>query len=441
MSQPTTEPAPARRATLLVPSGQDALLAVVVAAGSAAAGGAMSASLGMGDPGWTAGLVALESAPLAWRRRAPLAVLVATVALGIAVAAAPATLLGLFVAALVATYALAVLRGGLVALVAGLGLGAVAPITVVSLLEAQFPYDITVVPAAGHVANALAGSLLAFGGAVALGASVRIRRAYTASVEAHAAQLERERVERERRAVLEERARIARELHDVAAHHLSGLVLQAGALERTVERDPQAAQALAKEVRGGGAQALASMRRLVGLLRADDDPADQRGSHPSLDDLAGLIERARADGLRAELRTAVDLSADGVGVADEVELAAYRVVQEALSNARRHAPGAHVSASVRLDGDELIVEVVDDGPHPTEPDDGPEPTGPDPTGPEPTTPDAAAHRTSADVGGGHGLIGMRERAELLGGTLEAGPRDGAGWQVRATLPVTPKETP
>ena len=374
----------------------------------------MSASLGVGVPSWSGVLVALESAPLAWRRRAPLVVLGATLGLGWVVAAVPATMVGGLVAALVAAYTVASRRRWAIAVAAGLVAAVASPMVVVTVLRSPFPFEFTVLPEPLHVANALAGAVVAFGGAVALGASVRVRRAYTASVEAYAARIERERAEQERRAVLEERTRIARELHDVAAHHLSGLVLQAGALERTVARDPNRAAALAREVREGGAQALSSMRRLVGLLRAaDDEEAAIRGSRPTLADLDELVEAARADGLKVTF--AADIgdarSSDRAPVGDEVELATYRVVQEALSNARRHAPGASVAVTLERDDDELVVEVVDDG------GDGPRPP-------------------AADDEAGHGLIGMRERVDTLAGCFEAGPHEPFGWRVCARIPVT-----
>lgn len=398
----------------VVPPLRDAALAAAVAVGTGLAAGAMSATMGIGDPLVTGALVAVEAVPLAWRHRAPRGVLAATLLLGWAVAVVPATATGLLVAAVIATYTAATCHRWEVAAVAGLLAGVGSPLAVVGLLDAPFPFQFTVVPEPEHLANALVGSLAAFAGATLLGTSVRARRAHIASVEEHAARVERERAEREHRAVLEERARIARELHDVAAHHLSGLVLQAGALERTVARDPGQAAILASEVREGGAQALTSMRRLVGLLRAADDEPETRGSRPSLADLDDLLDAARDDGLE------VTLTAEGTSQLprvreeghDEVELAVYRIVQEALSNARRHAPGATVAITV-AHGDDgcLDIEVVDDGGR---------------ASPE--------HADGAD-GGGLGLIGMRERVQLLGGTLEVGPRQPRGWRIHARLPI------
>lgn len=382
--------------------------AVAVAALAGGSAGGLSATLGEGVPGVTAGVVAAEAIPLVWRRRAPFIVLVLTLLVGGVAALLPAVAFSPLVAALVATYTVAAHRPWPAAAAAAGVAGLVSPLVLRGLLDAEYPFHVTVVPA-DHLANYVAGSLLVFGCVAGLGMLAGAWRARTARLTEYAARLERERVERERRAVLEERARIARELHDVAAHHLSGLVLQAGALERTAAHDPERARQLAGEVRQGGATALASMRRLVGLLRAaDEEPA--RGSQPSLVDLDGLIEAARRDGLDVDL--VADAATEECAVPGEVGLACYRIVQEALSNTRRHAPGAHAEVRLRPDNGRLTVEVSDDG------------------GDVPPLPSAGD-----ELGQGHGLIGMRERVTLLDGHLEAGPRQPSGWRVHATLPI------
>ena len=167
-------------------------------------------------------------------------------------------------------------------------------------------------------------------------------------------------------------------------------------------------------IREGGAQALASMRRLVSLLRADDE-STARGSQPTLADLDDLLDRARADGLEVTLisdsRTQLPHVRDQA--TDEVELAIYRIVQEALSNARRYAPGAAVAVAVERQDGGLVVEVVDEG--------------------------GTASPARTGQGGGHGIIGMWERVHLLGGTIEIGPRQSRGWRVRARIPVDPRD--
>lgn len=403
-----------RRQLLAATATRDAVVAGLVAAVGAAISGTMAAALTVGVPTVTALLVATEAVPLLWRRRAPVAVLAGTLALTMIVAVVPDAAFSPLLATVVATYTVAAHRRGAITVAAGSVVAIGAPLALRGLLDAPFPFYVSVVPD-DHLANDVVGSLLVLGGAAALGASLRARRAHTARVEEHAARLERDRAERERQVVIEERARIARELHDVAAHHLSGLVLQAGALERTADHDPDHVRELAGEVREGGATALASMRRLVGLLRAADEQPIGRGSQPALADVDGLVEAAQRDGLDVQLDVD-DALTGGCDVPDEVGLAAYRIVQESLSNTRRHAPGARAHVCVERDDGCLTVEVTDDGGH-------------------------APLLPSADGEPGHGLIGMRERVALLNGEFRAGPRRPSGWRVCATLPTGDGEEP
>jgi signal transduction histidine kinase len=217
-----------------------------------------------------------------------------------------------------------------------------------------------------------------------------------------AEQAELRRQDLARQAVLEERARIARELHDVVAHHMSVIALQAEAAPYKIQGLPPAALDTFSVIRGAAREALAETRRVVGLLRGEGEGAE-RVPQPGLDRLDELVTRAERAGLT--VKTAVvgmprPLSAG-------VDLSAYRIVQEALSNAARYAPGAGVVVEVRYGPDRLHVTVTDDGPR----------GGP---------PEAS--------GGGHGLVGMHERVTMLGGTLAAGPRPGGGFEVRADLP-------
>jgi signal transduction histidine kinase len=209
---------------------------------------------------------------------------------------------------------------------------------------------------------------------------------------------ERERDVAAREAVVEERARIARELHDVIAHNVSMVVVQAGA-ERRVQQDEQAREVLATiETIGRGA--LTEMRRLVGMLRADGD--DPLAPQPGLDDLATLVRQVRAAGLPVELR----IDGERRPLPAGVELSAYRIVQEALTNALKYADGARASVSVRYGEESLELEIVDEG------------------------------GGGATVsGGGHGLVGMRERVSLYGGRFDAGRRPEGGFAVRVALPV------
>jgi signal transduction histidine kinase len=210
-----------------------------------------------------------------------------------------------------------------------------------------------------------------------------------------------EALEREQQlAVEEERGRIARELHDVIAHSLGVIVVQAGAGERLAARNPERAEETLRSIHEIGRQALGEMSRLVGVLREGGEEVGLE-PQPGLDQLEVLLEQTRLAGLPVELT----IEGEAVKLPPGADLSAYRIVQEALTNARKHGGG---SACVTLEytQGELAIEVGNDG--------GGERNG---------------------TGGGHGLIGMRERAALYGGTLEAGPRPGGGFAVRATLPL------
>jgi signal transduction histidine kinase len=233
-----------------------------------------------------------------------------------------------------------------------------------------------------------------------LGSERRVRRNL-------AEQTEQTELERARRTVLEERARIARELHDVVAHHMSLMAIRAESAPHRLGAlpDPEDVQAEFARLSGSAREALADMRRLLGVLRSDQPAA--RAPQPTLTDLPQLIGTARQAGMAVELTApcALDLVPSGAGVC------AYRIIQEALSNARQHAGGAPVTVSVHHDTATVTLRVTN---------------GPG----VPARPQANGHRP------GHGLAGMRERAELLGGSLRAGPAPGGGFAVSAALPVT-----
>jgi signal transduction histidine kinase len=205
-----------------------------------------------------------------------------------------------------------------------------------------------------------------------------------------------------RQAVLEERARIARELHDVVAHHMSVIAMQAEAAPYKIPDLPDAARHTFHVVRDAAREALTETRRVVGLLRSDDDGAE-RAPQPGLDRLDDLVSGARRSGL------SVNVAVVGVPrpLAAGVDLSAFRIVQESLSNAARYAPGARVVIEIRYGRERLRVSVTDDGPR--------------------STPEESH-------GGGHGLVGMHERVTMLGGALAAEPRPEGGWAVTAELP-------
>jgi signal transduction histidine kinase len=212
---------------------------------------------------------------------------------------------------------------------------------------------------------------------------------------------ERERDLIAREAVVEERARIARELHDVIAHHVSMIVLQAGAERRVLDGDNASTRDVLETVEQTGRSALTEMRRLLGMLRGDE--TEPLTPQPGLVDVPVLVEQLREAGLPVELKVEGDHRELPVGI----ELSAYRIVQEALTNALKHARDARTSVRVSYGPDSLELEIVDDGAPAAEP----------------------VER------GGHGLVGMRERVALYGGSIEAGSRPTGGFAVRVLLPT------
>jgi signal transduction histidine kinase len=234
------------------------------------------------------------------------------------------------------------------------------------------------------------------GAAWLLGDSLGSRRAYVREIEEKADRLEREREAHARQLVAEEQARIGRELHDVVAHALSVIVIQAGAADDVFDADPDRARDPIRAIESAARSALGDLRRVLGLLH-EGTPLEPQ---PGLARLDELVDRVRATGLD------VSLSFEGrpVTLPAAVELSAYRIVQEALTNTLRHADASHASVRVRY-GDPLSLEVRDDG------------------------------RGVNGSGDGRGLVGMRERAAMLGGTVATGTAPGGGYLVEAELPL------
>jgi signal transduction histidine kinase len=266
--------------------------------------------------------------------------------------------------------------------------------------------------ALGHVAIAIF-QTVPFALAWVLGDSMRTRRAYFAQLEERAARLEKEREAQAKVAVAAERARIARELHDVVAHNVSVMVVQADGAAYVLDSAPDQAKKALETISSTGRQALAEMRRLLGVLRTGEHKeAGEYVPQPDVEQIDELIEQCRTSGLP------VDFKVEGTPrpLPSGVELTAYRIVQEALTNTRKHG-GPNAGASVRLvyfdDGLGLLVE--DDGKG---------------------APHELYEEGGAD-GQGHGLIGMRERVGMVGGTLDAGPRPGGGFRISALLPLKP----
>jgi signal transduction histidine kinase len=336
-----------------------------------------------GPLGWLVPLGLLATLPLAVRRLWPLAVLVvicaAIVALDLVseVQEPQTTLLPL----LLAVYS--------VGAHAGRALGLAGLAAAVAAIAVDEPDDLVVM---GPLCTLtwLAGRL------------VRDWRRQARELASLAEQLERERADTARLAVSDERARIARELHDVVGHSLSLLVLQAGAERLALGSDRESTGSALGAIERSGRAALAELRRLVGVLRHDDD-GPEMAPLPGLDGLPALAEQVRSAGLPVELT----VTGRPVPLPGGLDVSAYRIVQEALTNAVRHATGAtRATVCVGWTARELCLEVCDDG----RPVNG---AGPD----------------------GHGLIGMRERVALFGGSFTAGRRTGGGWVVRAGLPL------
>jgi signal transduction histidine kinase len=205
-------------------------------------------------------------------------------------------------------------------------------------------------------------------------------------------------------AIAEERARIARELHDVVAHAISVIVLQARGGRRLLDTEPEQTRVALDTIERSGQQALAEMRRLLGMLRESDEQL-ALAPQPSLSHLDGLLEKVRAAGLPVELA----VEGNPVELPPGIDLSAYRIVQEALTNALKHAGPARARVRLCYEPGGLEVEVADDG----------------------------AGSVNGD-GGGHGLAGIRERVAVYGGELEAGQRSEGGYALRARLPYASK---
>ncbi|WNV76621.1 histidine kinase [Geodermatophilus sp. DSM 44513] len=337
-------------------------------------------------PPWLhAALSVAAISALALRRRYPLAVLCWVVA-GMMVVS-PESQLSIFGATVVAAFTA--------------GVELTPPRSWIALGVATLPFFAfyALLPEGG-VSDYVAVSLL-YGGPWAVGRIIRDRTARAVEAAARAERAEVEREQAAARAVADERARIARELHDVVSHSISVITVQTQAVRRRLATDHQREADDLRAVEATARQAMAEMRRLFGILRAD-------GERPSLAPQPGLdqLDRLVADTRAAGVTVALTVEGEPVPLPPGLDLAAYRVVQEALTNVRRHAPGGRVGVRLAYGGGGLEVQ-VENGP------------GAGPAGPG---------------GGGLGLVGMRERVVLYGGSLEAGPQPGGGFAVHARLP-------
>jgi signal transduction histidine kinase len=336
---------------------------------------------------WGTPAVLLMTLPLIWRRRQPLAVflLIAAVAVGVFQQAPYAGLTAVMIAAYsVGTYSLHRL----------LSLGVIfATATIIAtvfhagwppLPDASAPYVIVL-------------SMWLVGNAI------RSRQLRADALADKATRLEREREQATREAVAAEHARIARELHDVVAHSVSVMVVQAGAARHILNKSPHQADEALRAVESSGREAMAELRHLLGLLNHEDDQITLT-PQPGLDQLDSLVRRVGEAGLPITLH----VEGRPCPLPPGLDLAAYRIVQEALTNALKHADLARTDVILEYREGELKIEILDDGP---------------------------GRSAGADAGAGHGLVGMRERVALYGGTLEAGPRLERGYAVRAWLPL------
>jgi signal transduction histidine kinase len=337
-------------------------------------------------------LVLLYTLPIAARRRFPLAVLATSVASGLAFAALGLPPFFLGPAILVPVYTVAAYCGRR-ASVAGL---AAVEVTMAA---------VQLTPTGGEMATWV-GNALVVAAAWLLGHFVGDRRVYAAQLEARTAELEQAREELARRAVAEERLRIARELHDVVAHSMSVIAVQSGVGVHVADTQPEEARKALVAVEATSRTALEELRRLLGVLRRDGEPQGSLVPAPGLAGLDTLLAQVAEAGLAVKLR----VEGTRPQVPPGVDLSAYRIVQEALTNVVKHAGLAQAQVVVRYGDQEITLEVTDDG------------RG------------AAALAGDGRAGTGHGLIGMRERVALFGGDLQVGPRPGGGFRVAARLP-------
>jgi signal transduction histidine kinase len=249
-----------------------------------------------------------------------------------------------------------------------------------------------------------------YGGSWTVGYAIRNRSLRIDALTRQADDLRRTHAERERQAIEQERTRIARELHDIVAHSISVITIQAQAVRHQLGPENREQIEALRGIETTARQAMVEMRRMLGVLRAKDDPLALE-PQPGLEQLPLLIAEARASGIEVETITEGDL----VSVPAGMSLTAYRVIQESLTNVRKHSGARRARLTVCYQPDTLEIQVEDDGPRRT------------------GTSDTLS-------GGGHGLAGMRERVTLYGGTLTAGPTSNGGFRVRASLPLTVTET-
>jgi signal transduction histidine kinase len=344
-------------------------------------------------------LLASVSVPLLWRRRQPLTVLAVVAAAALFwlllpyVAEPPFDHFNAsFFSFVVSLYSVGLYGRNKKVSVAAAAMALVCVLSAVAFLDEQFRSN----PRAFFFNSSI---VVVF---FYVGYIGRVRRDY---LEARAEAIERERQEGASRAVAKERARIARELHDVVAHSVGLMTVQAGAAHLVFAKNPDAALSSLSSIERTGRQALGELRRLLGVLRTEDE-GGELGPQPGLDRIDELIAEVEEAGVEIKVTVEGDLQ----DVATAVGLSGYRILQEALTNVLKHAGRlARAEVSIRRTRNELMVQVVDDG--------------------------GGVASDGAKVAGGHGLIGMRERVALFGGRMSTGPRPDGGFFVRTEIPL------
>ena len=338
-------------------------------------------------------LVLSLSIPLVWRRRAPVTILGTVMGTAVVIdfveGLSKQPPLVSFLALIIVIYSAAAYSDTGPAVVG-------AAIAAVGVLGKEVPALIT-----GRAMGDVLPAVIFWALAWVIGRTLRRPRILAAALQDRALEQERQLADEARRAVAEERTRIARELHDVIGHALSVIVVQAGAERRVLGNGQGSTREVLAAIEQAGRQALAELGRSLGILRKNDQELEL-APQPSLRQLDELLAQVREAGLSVELR----IEGKEAALAPGVDLCAYRVVQESLTNVLKHAGPARAQVIIQFHKWDLDIQIIDDGRGPT-----------------------------YGVGGGHGILGMRERVALYGGDLQTGPRDGRGYEVRARLPL------
>lgn len=343
-------------------------------------------------------LVAASSLALVGRRRWPLASLLIQAGFNVAMEEPPTPIQ--FLGYLIGMYSVGVYgRWRLVSFVVLVG----------NLILLEIAIPTAGPPLPRQALNPLIGA-----GAWLMGNAIRDRKERLSALEDRARRLQRERELAAQVAVADERSRIARELHDVVAHSVSVMVIQAGAARRMLSVEPQRAADALRSVESSGREALSELRRLLGVMTSDGGEAGGLAPQPGLAQLASLVERLGSAGLSVSVR----VEGSPRSLPPGLDLTAYRILQEALTNVLKHARGARAEVLLRFEDRELALEVVDAG--------------------SPASLSNGSSSPSLDAspsGAGRGLLGMQERVAMFGGSFEAGRLDLGGFAVRARLPL------